>query len=98
LAAVAHCTKNGQPCREAQKSFTKGKKQKLKHFKTMRVKIMTIEEGKRWSIDRYPNFHRSGSIIGMKRLYYGEHALLVRCGNYIYNVTENPKIYHRSHL
>lgn len=64
----------------------------------MRVKRMTIEEGKRWNIDRYPNFHRSGSIIGMKRLYYGEHALLVRCGNYIYNVTENPKIYHRAHI
>lgn len=39
-----------------------------------------------------PSFHKSGSIIGMKKLYYGENALLVRCGEYIYKVDE--KIYY----
>jgi hypothetical protein len=41
----------------------------------------------------FPNFHKSGSIKGMKKLYYGNDALLVRCGDYIYNVTSAPKIY-----
>ena len=44
-------------------------------------------------LDEFPNFHRSGSIKGMKELYYGKNALLIRHGNYIYNVTGNPEIY-----
>lgn len=35
----------------------------------------------------FPNFHKSGSISGMKKLYCGKDALLVRCGDYIYDVT-----------
>lgn len=35
----------------------------------------------------------SAMITGMKRLYYGADALLVRCGNYIYNVSSCPNIY-----
>ena len=34
----------------------------------------------------FPNFHASGSIAGMKKNYYGENALLIRCGNFVYNV------------
>lgn len=55
---------------------------------------MTKEEGQHYNISRFPNFHKSGSIAGMKRLYYGQSALLVRCGNYIYNVTSEPGIYY----
>lgn len=62
-----------------------------------RVKIMTIEQGAKNGIGNYPNFHRSGSVIGMKRQFYGENALLVRCGSYIYNVSSNPKIYNNAH-
>lgn len=51
-----------------------------------KAKRMTKEQGKRSGIDRFPNFHISGSITGMKRLYYGADALLVRCGSWIYNV------------
>ena len=36
----------------------------------------------------FPNFHKSGSIIGMKRKYYGKNAPLIRCGSYIYKVTQ----------
>ena len=57
---------------------------------------MTIEQGKRVGIDRFPNFHRTGSIRGMKKLYYGADCLLVRCGNFIYNVTAEPKIYNHA--
>ncbi len=36
----------------------------------------------------FPNFSASGSIIGMKKLYYGKDALLIKSGGYIYKVTE----------
>ena len=58
-----------------------------------RVKTLSTENGNKVNIDNYPNFHRNGSIIGMKQKYYGKDALLVRCGQYIYNVTSNPEIY-----
>jgi len=94
-----NCTKNGQPCRRSSKSFKQmGEKltQTLKHQMTMRVKRMKVAEGRRLNIGQFPNFHRSGSIRGMKKLYYGEDCLLVRCGNYIYNVTSEPSIYNQA--
>ena len=45
----------------------------------------------------FPCFHKSGSIAGMKKRFYGEHALLVRQGSYIYNVTSRPDIYDKAH-
>lgn len=57
---------------------------------------MTKTEGERLGISRFPNFHRSGSINDMKRLYYGKDALLVVCGSYIYNVTSEPSIYYQA--
>ena len=87
----------------------------------MRTKRMTKEQGKRCDISRFPNFHRSGSIKGMKRIYYCMDALLVRwlclrpsrlgiaqehlglssrcsvrCGEYIYNVSSEPRIYYQA--
>ena len=62
----------------------------------MRVKRMTIEEGRRVGISRFPNFHKTGSVRGMKKLYYGPDCLLVRCGDYIYNVTPEPQIYNQA--
>lgn len=57
---------------------------------------MTKTEGERLGISRFPNFHRSGSINGMKRLYYEKDALLVVCGSYIYNVTSESNIYYQA--
>ena len=54
----------------------------------MKVRRITKEEGKRVNISRFPNFHKSGSIRGMKKLYYGNDALLIRSGSYIYKVNE----------
>lgn len=62
----------------------------------MRVKNLTKEQDKRFDISRFPNFHETGNIKGMKSLYYGKDALLVRCGNYIYNVTSEPNIYEQA--
>jgi len=62
-----------------------------------RTKYLSVADGERVGISEYPNFHKSGSIIGMKKQYYGKDALLVRCGDYIYNVTTNRKIYNMAH-
>lgn len=62
-----------------------------------RVKYLYKEDGKRLGIRNYPNFHKSGSVFGMKKLYYGMNALLVRCGDYIYNVSSEPAIYNAAH-
>lgn len=58
------------------------------------MKVKTLSKEHRDKVVNLPNFDKSGSIIGMKRLYYGKDALLVRCGNYIYNVSSEPSIYH----
>lgn len=62
-----------------------------------KVKIMTKEEGERYHISNYPNFHKSGSVRGMKKLCYGKDCLLVKCGDYIYNVSSNEEIYNNAH-
>lgn len=58
-----------------------------------RTKTIPAADHDKHGLSEYPNFHRTGSISGMKKQYYGKDALLVRCGNYIYNVSSNPKIY-----
>ena len=60
----------------------------------MRTKTLYRRDGERIGISRFPNFHNSGSIAGMKRLYYGKNALLVRCGRWIYNVSSELEIYY----
>lgn len=57
-----------------------------------RTKYLKVE--KQGLVNNLPNFHNSGSIKGMKEKYYGKDALLVRCGQYIYNCTNKPNIYH----
>lgn len=61
----------------------------------MKTKRMTVSEGIEYNLSQYPNFHKSGSIRGMKELYYGKAALLVICGNYVYNVPLD--IYNAAH-
>jgi hypothetical protein len=58
----------------------------------MRTKKLPIEYQNK--VSNFPNFDKSGSIRGMKKLYYGKDALLVQCGNYIYNVSSEPSIYY----
>ena len=62
-----------------------------------KVKYMYKEDGKRYNISDYPNFHKNGSIKGMKEQFYGKDCLLVQCGDYIYNVSSNPEIYNNAH-
>ena len=62
----------------------------------MRTKTLYRRDGERIGISRFPNFHKTGSVKCMKSLYYGKDALLVRCGDYIYNVTSEPNIYEQA--
>ena len=64
----------------------------------MKVRRITKEEGKLVNISRFPNFHKSGSIRGMLKQYYGVASQLVRCGSCIYNVTSEPNIYHNANM
>lgn len=61
----------------------------------MRTRYMRKAEAERCNLSQYPNFHASGSIRGMKEKYYGKDALLVRSGDYIYNVP--AEIYYQAH-
>ena len=60
----------------------------------MRTKRILVEDREKYNLDQFPNFSATGSIRGMKKLYYGRDALLVRCGSFIYNVSSKPEIYH----
>lgn len=55
----------------------------------MRVKYMNKIQKKIYNLSQYPNFSATGSIRGMKELYYGKDALLVRSGGFIYHVPKN---------
>lgn len=57
------------------------------------VRTLPVSDREKYGLSLFPNFHRSGSILGMKNLYYGLDAKLVRCGDYIYNVSSKPEIY-----
>lgn len=60
----------------------------------MKVKTLYVRDGKSVHIENYPSFSVTGSVSGMKKMFYGKDALLVRCGSYIYNVTSSPEIYY----
>jgi hypothetical protein len=62
----------------------------------MRTKTIHVADKQKADLSNFPNFHKSGSIEGMKRMYYGRNALLVRSGSYIYNVSSQPEIYYNS--
>lgn len=52
----------------------------------MRVKTLSVADGRRLHISDFPNFSANGSIKGMKKQFFGEDALLIRCGGFIYHV------------
>ena len=51
-----------------------------------RVRYMNKTEKRIYNLSQYPNFSVTGSIAGIKKKYYGEDALLVRSGAWIYKV------------
>ena len=61
-------------------------------MKTYPVKTILAKDHDKYNLSDFPNFSKTGSILGMRKV-YGESCLLVRCGLYIYNVTSAPEIY-----
>lgn len=54
------------------------------------MKTLTVSKSElKHDLSVFPNFSSTGSIRGMKKLYYGNDALLIRSGGYIYKVTED---------
>ncbi len=62
-----------------------------------RVKTLPKSLYEKYGLDRFPSFHNTGSITGMKNQRYGLDAKLIHCGAYIYNVTSHPEIYDAAH-
>ena len=60
-----------------------------------RVKYMKKDQAARYKLDQYPSFGPNGNVAGMKKLYYGKDALLVRSGAYVYHVPAN--VYDAAH-
>jgi len=63
----------------------------------MKTKTLNRRDGEAVNISRFPSFSVTGNITGMKSLYYGKDALLVRCGSYIYHVGNMATVY-KEHL
>lgn len=62
-------------------------------FRRGKYPVKTAPKSMEKALYNFPNFSASGSVMGMKNLYYGLDAKLVRCNGYIYNVTSRPELY-----
>ena len=63
----------------------------------MRTKTIPAKDHDKYNLSDFPNFSKNGSIRGMKDMYYGKDALLVKCGSFIYNVSSSPEIYNAAY-
>ena len=53
------------------------------------AKTITVNKSElKHDLSIFPNFSATGSIKGMKKYYYGKDALLIKSGQYIYNVNK----------
>ena len=69
----------------------------IRDGKNKPVRYLPVRIGQLHGIVNYPNIDKTGSVKGMKRMYWGIDALVVRCGSYYYNVTSNPDLYYRGY-
>lgn len=50
---------------------------------------MKYEHLSEWEKAHHPSIHYTGSVRGMKKLgFWGKHDVCVRCGQYIYNLSQ----------
>ena len=59
----------------------------------MKTRTLPLSRYEMLGLSRFPNFHKTGSIKGIRNLCCGKNALLVRCGSFIYDVSSDPYIY-----
>lgn len=70
-----------------QKAFDKPSRAIIKRGnKDMKTLYMTKENAKKHDLSRFPNAGPGASISGMKKQFWGENALVIKSGQYIYNV------------
>lgn len=55
-------------------------------------KEIPVRKGKIVNLMNYPYFHKSQSVIKMRKL-YGKNALFLRCGENIFNLSSNPELF-----
>lgn len=58
-----------------------------------RVKTLNMEDYTKCHLEDFPSSMVNGSVLGMKMQYWGMDAKVVRCGQYYFNVSSEPKIY-----
>lgn len=63
---------------------------------TIRLSLKDLTEEEKERLSTCPNIHISGSVLGMKKYYWGMDALCVECGRYIYNVSSEPDLYDKA--
>lgn len=57
------------------------------------VKYIKVSRGEEIGLNRFPKCHIAYSVREMRKTKWGKDALIVRSGNYYYNVSSEPKIY-----
>lgn len=53
------------------------------------LRYLSVSDGKRLNIESYQNWGPNPSVTGIRKLYNLYDALLVKCGQYVYNVNWN---------
>ena len=57
------------------------------------MRYIKVRKGEAMGIDSCPNIDVTGSVKGMKKLFWGERALVVKCGSYYFKVNSIPEIW-----
>lgn len=50
------------------------------------TKYVSVKHPRAKYLERYPNAGPNPCIAGMRKLYWGKDAWLIRCGQYVYKV------------
>lgn len=52
----------------------------------MKIKYVKSSEYNRLELAKFPSAGPNANITGMRNLYWGKHAYIIKCGAYIYKV------------
>jgi len=58
-----------------------------------RFKKITLEQGTDLNIEKFPKMHKLNRMKELSTFTSSKDDLLVKCGEYFYNVTNEPNIY-----
>ena len=61
-----------------------------------KTKYIFVDTAERFKLgDKFPSAGPRPNITGMRNNYWGEHALIIKAGIYIYNLTSDPELFNR---